>query len=367
MNKSELLLLAGTLGACAESPKIEKVTLPITPITTTQETVKKEVLEVSSTDANSDAVEVDTNIATDEQLQAFLHESRQLIRDTKEDGEVAQNSFEKKFNELVKLQKLVDLQSFGGDSSFTSFFSGKVFSLSLSYGEGSYMSLKVGDENAYFDISDPSDISIIDNHNYFPVSDKIHGKKANELIDFIISGLKETIAAQPIYRAIKTDNPDVNKNFGLNLRDEDGDIQDLMPPETIVQTLGIADSKGSIFVYCMIDGQIRAGWVKEGYLDKEILSTFEQKKSPETQSLTRKMYVTEASDSNGGLNFRAMPSTNGRLLGKVPVGTEVTAIEMMGSNSDKWAKIKYIDKTTGEEKTGWVCFYMVDKRFLEDL
>ena len=83
----------------------------------------------------------------------------------------------------------------------------------------------------------------------------------------MIEGLKETIAAKPIYRSIRATDEDVMKNFGLNLRDDDNSIITLVPPETIVQTLGITDSKGSIFIYCIIDGQLNAGWVKESYLD----------------------------------------------------------------------------------------------------
>ena len=272
MNKSQLFLLAGTLLSCTDqpTPQKERPVLQPTPVVITQQDVAKELTVVinGGQPLNEEKPVIDANIGTDIQLQSFLHESRQTIRDATPSEEMMQaNAFEKKFNELLKLQKLIDLNSFGGDSYFTSFYSGKVFSLSLSYGEGSYLSLSVGDESEQFAIDDISEILISYGNEYIPVTDKTVDKKANKLIDFVIEGLKETIAAKPIYRSIRATDEDVMKNFGLNLRDDDNSIITLVPPETIVQTLGITDSKGSIFIYCIIDGQLNAGWVKESYLD----------------------------------------------------------------------------------------------------
>lgn len=370
MKRSELFLLAATtLAACRNEPNEMHVPPQSVPVETTRTVVSDAVTKVTETPKvieQEPELEIDSNVGTDVELQTFLHESRQAIRD-----DLAQNPyqpeavnpsaklFEVKLNELLNLQKLIDLEtSDGADRYFTFSHSGKDISLSTEYGEGSSLTLSAGDERISFDIDGGlSEVTL----------DKASEKKAMKLLDFAIAGLKETLAAKPVYRAMKVDDPDVMANFGLNLRDEDGHMLILVPIGTIVQTLGIPNSTGGIFIYYIVGGQLHTGWVQEKYLEKKVLTSFSPKDAKETHDLARKMYVTKESTSNNGLNFRAIPSTDGRLLTKIPVGTEVVVTAMESYGESKWAQLTYTDPTTGITETGWACFYMTNSRFLEDV
>lgn len=81
--------------------------------------------------------------------------------------------------------------------------------------------------------------------------------------------------------------------------------------------------------------------------------------SHEQVAETKKMRVTEAAASNGGLNLRAAPNRNGEVLGKIPVGTEVTVTRVDGD----WAEVTFT--FAGVTETGWAAIQLGEVDYLE--
>ncbi len=71
------------------------------------------------------------------------------------------------------------------------------------------------------------------------------------------------------------------------------------------------------------------------------------------------MRVTDAVASNGGLNLRTAASKDGALLGKIPVGTEVSVLRVDGD----WAQVRFT--VGGVSKEGWAAMQLGDAVYLE--
>ena len=90
--------------------------------------------------------------------------------------------------------------------------------------------------------------------------------KENALIDFALAGLEQTIKAKPVYKTIKVDEPHIVKRTGLDVETYCDDF--LLNSNSTVQTFGIPDWQGNIFVYSVADGKLVSGWTEENILNK---------------------------------------------------------------------------------------------------
>ncbi|MCK9186758.1 hypothetical protein M0P48_04990 [Candidatus Gracilibacteria bacterium] len=208
----------------------------------------------------------------------------------------------------------------------------KRFSLSEVRGEGTYLTIKYGNE----------DVSI---YNSFSVDAK-DCSKAIRLLNVTKNILKNPVKDAPKYMVVKT-TPDTIKNLGASLVTSyrGGENYSVVPSNTLVKVL-------------RTDAETGYSYLSEGgFVHSSLLEPYDPKNLHPENFGTKKVKLRPLAEitKNGGLNLR---SENGDIIGKVPpeMEVDVLAIDDKSPNSRVRVLVQYRDPADQALKTGYLVY-----------